>query len=171
MPIVGITHERSTTAARGAGGARELGRLFTGGTCARRLLAAAFVVLLQAGGAAATRKTRKCGCARGKRSEEEEGGCWRKRSSGGLPRALSLSVSLSLSSCRSLPSLCSIVDECRAEPETHSSAGIHVWVLPLFRPAPRSSLTRGGAQLQLEPDAAVFGPVRVRMPVTDTRFC
>lgn len=97
MPIVGITHERSTTAARGAGGARELGRLFTGGTCARRLLAAAFVVLLQAGGAAATRKTRKCGCARGKRSEEEEGGCWRKRSSGGLPRALSLSLSLYLS--------------------------------------------------------------------------
>ena len=61
---MGITHERSTTAARGAGGARELGRLFTGGTCARRLLAAAFVILLQAGRAATTRTTRKCMCAR-----------------------------------------------------------------------------------------------------------
>lgn len=157
---MGISRERSTTAARGAGGARELGRLFTGGTCARRLLAAAFVILLQAGGAATTRKTRKCVCARGKTSEEEEGAIRGRGVVRGLPRALSRS--LSLSSCRSLPSLCSIVDECRAEPEIHSSAGIYVWAFPLFRLVPRSSLTRG-AQLQFEPDAAVFGPVRVRM--------
>lgn len=93
---MGITRERSTTAARGAGGARELGRLFTGGTCARRLLAAAFVILLQAGRAATTRKTRKCVCARGKTSEEEEEGAIRGRGVvRGLPRALSRSLYLS----------------------------------------------------------------------------
>lgn len=48
----------SSGTASGAGGARELGRLFTGGTCAQRLLAAAFVILLQAGRAATTRNTR-----------------------------------------------------------------------------------------------------------------
>lgn len=52
-------------AARARGDKRELGRLFTGGTCAQRFLAVVFVILLQAGIAATTRNTRKvCMCLR-----------------------------------------------------------------------------------------------------------